>query len=91
MNQGISTGACVTSEGSSASLRPVPSNRRDSWFLVRAKPGGEEIAKANLERQGYRVYYPRLLCPTLYRGRWIDHIASLFPRYLFVQVDCEGA
>lgn len=57
------------------------------WFLVLTKPAAENLAKLNLERQGFRVYYPRLLRPSLCRGRWKDRIVSLFPRYLFVQLD----
>ena len=57
------------------------------WFLVLTRPAGEQIAKTNLERQGYRVYYPRLLCPSLHRGRWIERVVALFPRYLFLQLD----
>ena len=57
------------------------------WFLVFTKPSRECTAQVNLERQGYRVYYPRLLRPSLYRGRWVDRVVSLFPRYLFVQLD----
>jgi transcriptional antiterminator RfaH len=58
-----------------------------NWFLIFTKPAGEQTAKTNLERQGYRVYYPRLLRPSLRRGHWADKIVSLFPRYLFVQLD----
>lgn len=57
------------------------------WFLVLTKPCAEKVAELNLERQGYRVYYPRLLRPSLSRGRWKDRIVSLFPRYLFIQLD----
>jgi transcriptional antiterminator RfaH len=57
------------------------------WFLVFTKPLGEKIAQVNLERQGYRVYYPRLLHPSLYRGHWVERIVSLFPRYMFLQLD----
>ena len=57
------------------------------WFLVFTKPAGERAAQDNLERQGFRVYHPRLLRPVLYRGRWVDRIVSLFPRYVFVQLD----
>jgi transcriptional antiterminator RfaH len=57
------------------------------WFLVFTKPAGEQLAKTNLERQGYGVYHPRLLRPTLHRGRWVERVVSLFPRYLFVQLD----
>lgn len=57
------------------------------WFLIFTKPAGEQTAKTHLERQGYRVYYPRVLCPVLRRGRWSERIVALFPRYLFVQLD----
>jgi transcriptional antiterminator RfaH len=57
------------------------------WFLVFTKPSGEQLAKTNLERQGFQVYYPRLQQPSLYRGRWVDRIVSLFPRYLFLRLD----
>lgn len=57
------------------------------WFLVFTKPAGEALAQENLLRQGYRVYYPRLLRPIFHRGKWIERIVSLFPRYLFIQVD----
>lgn len=57
------------------------------WRLILTKPAGERTATFNLERQGYRVYYPRLLRPVVYRGKWTDRIGALFPRYLFLQVD----
>ncbi len=58
-----------------------------AWFLVQTKPAAEKSALEHLERQGYRVYHPRLLQRALRRGRWLDRIVSLFPRYVFVQVD----
>jgi transcriptional antiterminator RfaH len=57
------------------------------WFLVHTKPAREETAKTHLERQGYHIYHPRLHGPTLSRGRWVDRIVSLFPCYLFLQLD----
>lgn len=57
------------------------------WFLIFTKPGCEELAQQNLRQQGFRVYHPRLARPALRRGRWIERIVSLFPRYLFVQLD----
>lgn len=57
------------------------------WFLVLTKPSCEQTAKDHLERQGFRVYYPRLISSVLSRGEWVERIASLFPRYLFVQLD----
>ncbi len=57
------------------------------WVLALAKPSSEEVARTNLERQGYGVYYPRLLQRMVYRGRETARIIPLFPGYLFVQLD----
>ena len=56
------------------------------WYLIHTKPTREVAAEVNLQRQGYQVYYPRLLRPTLVNGRWMDRVASLFPRYLFLRL-----
>jgi transcriptional antiterminator RfaH len=53
------------------------------WYLIHTKPAREEVAEFNLLRQGYQVYYPRLLRPKRHRGNWVDQVAALFPRYLF--------
>lgn len=60
---------------------------RRHWHLVMTKPGNEEGAVANLCRQGYLVYFPRLVQKVFRRGKWCDRISALFPRYLFVQLD----
>lgn len=57
------------------------------WYSVWCKPRQELVAEENLQRQGFRVYLPRLLTKQRRRGKWIDVIEALFPRYLFVQVD----
>jgi transcriptional antiterminator RfaH len=56
------------------------------WYLVHTKPTRELVAEANLLRQGYEVYYPRLVRPMRVRGRWVDRVTSLFPRYLFLRL-----
>jgi transcriptional antiterminator RfaH len=56
------------------------------WYLIHTKPAREGLAETNLRRQGYHVYCPRLLRPTRFRGRWIDRVACLFPRYLFLRL-----
>ena len=58
-----------------------------SWYLVLTKPLNEEVAKINLERQGYKVYLPRLQQKLLRRGKWRDCVTALFPRYVFVQLE----
>jgi transcriptional antiterminator RfaH len=65
--------------------------RKDAlrWHLVMTKPANEELAVTHLERQGYGVYFPRLLQKSLQRGKWCDRVVALFPRYVFVQLDAE--
>jgi transcriptional antiterminator RfaH len=57
------------------------------WYLIHSKPCAETVAQANLERQGFVVYYPRLQQPVLRRERWKEAIVPLFPRYLFLRLD----
>lgn len=59
------------------------------WYLVHTKPLGEADARSNLERQGYEIYFPRLLQTVRRRQRWCEQIGPLFPRYLFLNLD-EG-
>ncbi len=55
-----------------------------AWYAVLCKPRREEVAEANLRRQGYRVCLPRLATQRRRNGKWIDAVEPLFPRYLFV-------
>ena len=57
------------------------------WHLVFTKPGRECDAQINLERQGYRVYFPRMRQKILRSGTWRETICAVFPRYLFVQLN----
>jgi transcriptional antiterminator RfaH len=59
------------------------------WYLVRTKPNAEATARANLDRQGYETYFPRLHQPMPCRGRWRERAVPLFPGYLFLRLD-EG-
>jgi transcriptional antiterminator RfaH len=56
------------------------------WFLIHTKPASESVAQANLERQGYTVYYPRVSRPARIRGRWLERVGPLFPRYVFLNL-----
>ncbi len=60
-----------------------------AWYAVLCKPRREEVAEANLQRQGYRVCLPRLATQRRRNGKWIDVVEPLFPRYLFLQLDVE--
>ena len=55
-----------------------------SWYLIHAKPKSEQIAKENLERQGYEAYLPLIIGRTKRSGKTIKSIQPMFPRYLFI-------
>ncbi|HEY5291490.1 MAG TPA: transcription/translation regulatory transformer protein RfaH [Burkholderiales bacterium] len=59
----------------------------DRWYAVCCKPRQEAVAEENLQRQGFRVYLPRIRMRQRRRGQWIDAVEVLFPRYIFIQVD----
>jgi transcriptional antiterminator RfaH len=61
----------------------------DRWYLVHTKPSAEATAQRNLERQGYEVYFPRLVRQVVRAGRRRRQVGALFPRYLFVHLQ-EG-
>ena len=59
------------------------------WYVVFSKPRQEAVALENLERQAFEAWLPRARITRRHRGRWIDHVEPLFPRYLFVHVDVD--
>ncbi|MDZ7841045.1 MAG: transcription/translation regulatory transformer protein RfaH [Gammaproteobacteria bacterium] len=66
----------------------MPEEKR--WYLVYAKPQKEELARVNLERQGYPTYLPMMRTPRRRSGRRIIRIEPMFPRYLFIHLDTES-
>ena len=50
-----------------------------NWYLIQTKSQQETIAMLNLSGQGYTVFHPKVVI----KGKNI----SLFPRYLFIQLD----
>lgn len=59
------------------------------WYLVYTKTKKEDLAKVNLERQGYPVYLPLMRTPRRRSGRRIIRVEPMFPRYLFIHLDAE--
>ena len=57
------------------------------WYLLTAKSNQDQRAEDNLLNQGYTVYRPLIRVPRIRKGRREYRIESLFPRYLFVQLD----
>jgi len=59
------------------------------WYLVYSKPRKEELARVNLERQGYPAYLPMMRTPRRKLGRRVIRVEPMFPRYLFIHLDTE--
>lgn len=60
----------------------------NKWFLVYCKPQQDSRAEENLLRQGYQVFRPLIHIATPKIGcRPTVKSESLFPRYLFINVD----
>ena len=53
---------------------------------MQARPRQAALAVAQLERQGYGVFHPRLHVEQLRRGRPVVVEQALFPDYLFIRL-----
>jgi transcriptional antiterminator RfaH len=58
-----------------------------SWYLVHTKPRQEDIALANLQRQGYECYLPQMHIEQIRRRKAEVTTEPMFPRYLFIRLD----
>lgn len=59
------------------------------WFAVCCKPRQELVAQENLLRQGFQVYLPRIKLKKCLKGKWLEKVEALFPRYIFIRVNPE--
>jgi len=59
------------------------------WYLIYTKPRQEERAIVNLERQGYRTYYPKFQNKKRVRGVWKKVVEPLFPNYIFLELNAS--
>ena len=50
-----------------------------NWYLIQTKPQQEQVATQNLSNQNYAVFHPKAII----KGKSV----SLFPRYLFIELD----
>lgn len=57
------------------------------WFCVQTKPRAEAEAAAQLARQNFTVFLPRLRSVRLRQSRRVAVVEPLFPRYLFLHAD----
>ncbi|KAI2689526.1 transcription/translation regulatory transformer protein RfaH [Pseudomonas sp. TNT3] len=57
------------------------------WYLIQCKPRQDSRAEENLTRQAFKCYRPTQQVERIQRGRRITSLESLFPGYLFIQLD----
>lgn len=55
------------------------------WIVVQTKTNNEKRAVFNLENQGFKVFFPKLLKSKVYFNKVKKVLKPLFPGYLFVQ------
>lgn len=60
------------------------------WYCVHTKPRAEAQALAQLQRQGFECFLPRLHRSAMRGGRRRTVVEALFPRYLFLRADAEA-
>ncbi|MFG1230601.1 transcription termination/antitermination protein NusG [Xanthobacter wiegelii] len=65
----------------------VSSNER--WFAVETLSRNEMTAVLHLERQGFKVFFPRLPVTRRHARKQDTVLAALFPRYVFVCLDLK--
>ena len=65
----------------------VVSSATTAWYLVHTKPRQEDVALANLERQGYQSYLPQMRIERIRRRKAEIATEPMFPRYLFIRLD----
>ena len=58
------------------------------WILVYTKAQEEQIAKRNLQNQGYEIFLPMIAFAKLNQSKSIT-LKVMFPRYLFVKINTE--
>lgn len=58
-----------------------------AWYLVHTKPRQEDVALANLQRQGYECYLPQMRIERIRRRKVEIATEPMFPRYLFIRLD----
>ena len=57
------------------------------WYLIQCKPRQDSRAEENLARQAFKCYRPTHHVERVQRGRRVTLVESLFPGYLFIQLD----
>lgn len=62
-----------------------------NWYLLFTKPREDARAQTHLLNQGYDIFRPLLRHHSLVKGVQKTVVESLFPRYIFIQLDQESS
>lgn len=54
------------------------------WYVIQSKPGQAARACAELENQGYDLFFPQISVEKIKRGKRVEQLEPLFPGYLFI-------
>ena len=60
-----------------------------SWYVLTCKSRQDAYAEEQLNNQGYNTYRPIVIREQRRRGKLVKVTESLFPRYMFVELDTE--
>lgn len=58
-----------------------------NWYLLSSKPHKDAQAEEQLLNQGYEIYRPLAQRLRKRRGKMVKVTESLFPRYMFIELD----
>lgn len=61
--------------------------QKPAWFLAQLKPNSVQIAKRNLERQGFKTFLPMEEQTLERRGKFVTTTQPFFPGYIFVSFE----
>jgi transcriptional antiterminator RfaH len=68
-------------------LDDIHSNSSKGWYLLQIKPNSSNIAKLNLQRQSFEVFFPHIEVSSKILKSSANSIVPLFPGYMFVAFD----
>lgn len=67
-----------------AMLKLMDNIENIKWFVVQIKPNSYELAKRNLERQGFETFTPKMKVTNKMNNKFITKETFVFPGYIFV-------
>lgn len=62
-----------------------------TWFLAQVRPNADQVAKRNLERQGFLTFQPMEQRTIVRRGKLTEQLRPFFTGYIFVAYPAASA